>query len=703
MPDRPRSLISSLAAAAQRGLEAFVGVEVVGGERVPQAVAQQAVVIPRMDGMIDLGGVRLDCGPGGCGGGGWGWGQQASPRALGAVTPGNLFRQDIDELYADQLMYRTVTTGPRDMLKNRPQLQGEELGELTDVIDWLSDEKWYWIEQERAAVYSWLYGGGGVICFIDDGRPADQEVDVENVKDILGFYALPKWYLVPDGMGSADIRADWYGPRIPGLPQSTLDTRDVNALLRQTGNRFHRSRVIPFPYRSEMNLRQARLYPGWNGWGPGIVEGVFAAFINRRNGALRLNDIVNGAAVNVMKMAGLATAKSTPSGGAPIREALNYVKECLAYTGDGIPLVAVDANTDLKSLGPNMASLDKVIYEQRRFFLDCTPYPEVVIFQSSRGGLSGDSADGEWKSYYKFIGGEQESWVWHAGAFGGGLKQAVHLGMMAKTGPTSGQVDRSVKATWATQWVESDKDRAEARKKDAEARAIDRANLGLTPEFFLRFDLTVKDTYPGFDVDEGPLPTMEQGALVEPAAQGSEPAATPATAAQSLAEEQQADPNAPTTDALPDTATPAPPAVLPPDLMTEKELRQSLKVGKQRLRSALRAAGVANYGVGTARRHSLGEVVQAIKRLDSAMREAPAPLQSVRMDPFPNFHAARQRAPGGGRTRTKTLPNGVGLILEDGEVQSVRLPRDKFSAAAARSWLRDNGYSTAQFEAADPG
>ena len=638
--------------AAQRGLEAFAGIEVVGGARpTDQPPPTAAGAIARMDGMLDLGGVRLDCGPGGCGGGGWGWGQQASPRALGAATPGGLFRQDIDELYADQLMYRTVVTGPKDMLEARPQLQGNELGELTDVIDWLSDERWYWIEQERAAVYSWLYGGGGVICFIDDGRPADQEVDVENVRDILGFYALPKWYLVPDGMGSADIRADWYGPRIgrprhyivtpdattlggiedlPGLPQSTLDARDVNALLRRTGNRFHRSRVIPFPYRSEMNLRQARLFPGWNGWGPGIVEGVFAAFINRRNGALRLNDIVNGAAVNVMKMAGLATAKSTPSGGAPIREALNYVKECLAYTGDGIPLVAVDANTDIKAIGPNMASLDKVIYEQRRFFLDCTPYPEVVIFQSSRGGLSGDSADGEWKSYYKFLGGEQKSWVWHAGAFGGGLKQAVHLGMMAKTGPTSGRVDRTVKATWPTLWVESDKDRAEARKKDAEARAIDRANLGLTPEFFLRFDPSVKDTYPGFDVDEGPLPTMQQGALTEPAATGSEPAATPATAAQSLAEEKAAADGVSTADAAPFQVTT--PAVLPPDLMTEKELRQSLKVGRQRLRSALRAAGVANYGVGTARRHSLAEVVTAIKRMDSALRESPAPPAYPKID-----------------------------------------------------------------------
>src|SRR5690606_35415389 len=140
-----------------------------------------------------------------------------------------------------------------------------ETGELTGCVEWL-EVRGFWAEAERAMWYSRAYGGGGVVCFIDDGSRADEEVDPLAVRDVVGFYALPKWYLVPDGVGSGRVRAGWYGARI-GRPEHYFVTPNVSvasyvsrspsgstnmvqgagalpndllAILAKSGNRFHR-------------------------------------------------------------------------------------------------------------------------------------------------------------------------------------------------------------------------------------------------------------------------------------------------------------------------------------------------------------------------------------------------------------------------------------------------------------------------------
>jgi len=84
--------------------------------------------------------------------------------------------------------------------------------------------------------------------------------------------------------------------------------------------------------------------------------------------------------------------------------------------------------------------------------------------------------------------------------------------------------------------------------------------------------------------------------------------------------------------------------------------------------------------------------------------------------PYPNEHAARVRDPGGfipGSFRSKALPKskggkgGVRMIvgrLKGGEgktqVQSYRFPKDLYTPAEARAWLKENGVTGYTFEAA---
>jgi hypothetical protein len=550
-------------------------------------------------------------------------------------------------------MRRIVSIMVDDCMRDRPTLAGDT-GELSGCVDWL-EARGFWPEAERAMTYSRQYGGGGVVCFIDDGRPADAEVDVLAIRDVLGFYALPKWYLVPDGVGSGNVRAGWYGPRI-GRPEHYFVTpstalashvaktggqggskrlpSDLQRILNKSGNRFHRSRVIAWPYRPEMDLRQARWQAWWNGWGPGVVESCLAPFLARRSGALRLAAIMQSVVVNTMTISDLEARQSQPDLMAALQARLEFVKWCRDFMSDSLPIVATDTSNKFDSLTHNVSGIDKLVVAQRQYLLDVLEYPAVVLFGDSAGGLNGGDRAGEWRAWDRTVAAKRKSWVWTAGSFGGGLRQAVALAMMTQRGPTSGQYDPTVAPTWPSLLDETADDAAKQGLLHAQRRAQDALTLGLTPQALARLDPNVKATYPALDVDEGPLPVLGEAA---PFGAAGNPGTTPAIAA---SEASAGDPAAiattpgATNSALAEQRDPSAagetkdaPATLPTDIRTEREVAAALGLTTGAFRRWADLHRVTAYpmppGTRGGHRYSLGEVLRAwqasaVRRADGA-------------------------------------------------------------------------------------
>ncbi|HEY8380480.1 MAG TPA: anti-CBASS Acb1 family protein, partial [Nannocystis sp.] len=402
-----------------------------------------------------------------------------------------------------------------------------------------------------------------------------------------------------------------------------------------SGNRFHRSRVIAWPYRDEMDLRLARWQPNWSGWGPGVVEGCLAPFMARHTGAMRLAAIMQSVVVNTLTIADLEARQSSPDLGAALRARLEFIKWCRDYMSDSLPIIATDEANKFGSLSHNVAGIDKLIGAQRQFLLDVLEYPAVVLFGDSVGGMNGGDRQGEWRSWARTVAARQKSWVWTAGMFGGGLRQAVSLAMLAQRGPTNGRLDPTVTPTWPSILTETADDAASMRLKHAQARAQDALVLGLTPSALLRHDPDVKERYPSLDVDEGPLPELDPTAPMGPHAPGSTTAlqpqgeaptaTTPGATNEALATaQQQPDGGAPAED-----ATPPAPLVLPDDIRTEKEVAAALAMTPAAFRKWVEAAKVTTYptppGTRGGHRYSLGEVLRAwqtgaIRRADAAAR-----------------------------------------------------------------------------------
>ena len=616
---------------------------------------------------------RTDCSGGGCATApGWAL-NDYGPLGWGYV---GLNRTTIDYACTEQLMFTIVSALVDDACQDTPTLAGEHCGELTDCVGWLA-ERGYYEAQSQALYYSRQYGGGGVVCFVDDGRPPEMEVDVSAVRDVRGFYALPKWYLVPADMGSDRIGAGWYGQRIgrpehywmtplvpPNLSSMGTQKERDSAYLEAGGQRYHRSRVIAWPYRTDMDLRQARRFPNWSGWGPGVVEGCLAAYMARRTGVLRTDTIMASSHFNVLQTPNVANALSTPDNGAGIRNIIAWVQDCLAQTIGGVlPFVTIDKTSTLEPKSHTLTGLSQILNEQRRFLLDNLPeYIEPRIFGGSggSGGLSGDSGQtGLWRTYYGNVASFQRSIIWTAGKFGGGQQQAVRLSQLARKGPTGGQLDMTTKATWPNLWQESGESLAKTRKTNAEARALDRATLGLTPAAMLRHDKTLAgcatSTYASLDVDDGPLPELaSQGApgnaapnAVDPVAQPTG-ATTPASAVQAIAGEDKPkaddvggvsmgpDFEAPAQDltaaAASSPASATPPPSLPADITTEVVLAKALGMTRAAFRKWAGEQRLTAYpmpkGTRGGNRYSGGEALEKFKasaqaRMD-AMRKADA-------------------------------------------------------------------------------
>jgi len=598
---------------------------------------------------------RQDCGPGGCNPAPWSAGGAGDDYLGGA--PFGLDRWTIDRVCVEQLMRTIVNKIVKDACTQTPTLAGDT-GDLTDCIPWL-EARGYHTAQELALIQSRRYGGGGIVCWIDDGRPPEEEVDVMAIRDVRGFFALSKWYLTPIDAGSNRVAAAWYGQRYgrpehyavsppnPGSADGAGMTPEMASAL-QGGRKFHRSRIIPFPYVDELDLRQARQFPNWNGWGPGVVEACLPAYLTRRQGALKTSDIINGSHYNVLTMPNVAHAQSTPDGGTALDNAIGWIKWCLSRTGGGLPFTAVDKASTLEPKSHTLTGISDILQQQRLFLLDFLPeYTEVALFSSGGGnGLSGDSNEGQWRAYYGNVAQYRERVMWSAGTFGGGMQQAVRLSMLSRSGPTRGQLDMSCRPTWPSLWVDTDERKAQTRKMNAEARAVEIASLKLTAEAAFRYDTTLagnpQAAYPGLDVDNVfPLPriTPGGGALSPPPAPGAAPdgppATTPATAVNAIAEEGAAPlegtQDAPAPGAVPLPAQPTLPGILEPeaitggpasalalpaDIATEKELARALGMTSTTFRKWVAAqSGVDTYPVppGTrgGHRYRMGQVLEA--------------------------------------------------------------------------------------------
>lgn len=189
--------------------------------------------------------------------------------------------QELDAMYRnDGLVKQIIDRYAQDMTKNGWLIEGDPTNKLQAKLDDLG------FNSKITTLLKWarLYGGGIAVLGINDGRPLNEPVDVNNIKSVDWMHVFDSYATtILDGVYDPDLNSPNYG-----MPRNYL----VNDLRTAQTFTVHYTRVL----RVDWNLIPMRETYINRGWYDSIIQSIYTAVRNfstlEANAATMTNDFV---------------------------------------------------------------------------------------------------------------------------------------------------------------------------------------------------------------------------------------------------------------------------------------------------------------------------------------------------------------------------------------------------------------------------
>jgi len=288
-----------------------------------------------------------------------------------------------------------------------------------------------------------LYGGACILLYIDDGRRADQPVDVRNIRSIEGMEVLDRWQIAPviNEENLYDYSKATYYQIISGdlinQPQLTYIHKD--RILRLDGEWL--------PYR----IRQ-RNY----GWGMSCLQTIYDSFRHYWTGLNAASTVLVEFDVFVHKLQGLATMLAAgKEKDIQARLILNDLSKSV-YRG-----YAVDKEKEeLEYISRNLGGVGDILEKLRIDIIGASQIPHTILFGESPSGL-GATGRSEERDFAKMLGDYQ------ATHYKRPLKKLLTYIMRSKDGPTKGQMPDSWRISFNDLFELNEREKADVRARVA--------------------------------------------------------------------------------------------------------------------------------------------------------------------------------------------------------------------------------------------
>lgn len=433
----------------------------------------------------------------------------------------------------------------------------------------------------HAMIYARLYGGGGLLAFVEDGLPPWMPVDFRNITHIAGYVPVHRYEI---SVQEWDRRPN---SRIAGAPNFGQPlTYSVHALDATTGpdgqrvaGTWHRSRVIPWVNIPTLPRHRRQRY---NGWSPGEIERLIKELLARSGGMEHIEHLLRSFGFDVVEIANLRGSLSTAKGETDVVHRLRHLSKSLQITSGGIRVVAIDAgngpNTTKEALTPvgrPVNGVRELSDAQRDYLQEKSDYPRSVLYGAINAGLGNGEALGEKQAYYDLVGARQP--IWYVPQ----MQQMTELECAAQDGPTGGIIPPKLVITCPSLWSTPEDTAAEVRLKNSQARKYDMESSAATADE-LRTDKELAQHY------------------------------------------TQAEPEDLTDQVDPEEDA----AEMPADLEREIDLQRQLKIGKKSFQRWVTQGKVTPWPTPAGRRYSRAQVIAAMlgaPKADAA--DPPAPVQ----------------------------------------------------------------------------
>jgi phage-related protein (TIGR01555 family) len=288
-----------------------------------------------------------------------------------------------------------------------------------------------------------LYGGACILLYIDDGRRADQPVDMRNIRSIEGMEVLDRWQIAPviNEENLYDYSKATYYQIISG-----------DLIAQQQLTYIHKDRILRFdgewlPYR----IRQ-RNY----GWGMSSLQSVYDSFRHYWTGLNAAATVLVEFDVFVHKLQGLANMLAAgKEKDVQNRLILNDLSKSV-YRG-----YAVDKEREeLEYISRNLGGVGDILEKLRVDIIGASKIPHTILFGESPSGL-GATGRSEERDFAKMLGDYQTAHYKRP------LQKLMRYLMLSKEGPTKGKLPESWRISFNDLFELNEREKADVRARVA--------------------------------------------------------------------------------------------------------------------------------------------------------------------------------------------------------------------------------------------
>jgi phage-related protein (TIGR01555 family) len=409
---------------------------------------------------------------------------------------------------------RVVNQEPDDSTREGFFLDGldgvdqERLDDSLQKLDFLS-------KVADASRWAQLYGGAGIYMRIDDGRTADQPVDMNNIRSVLGLVVLDRY----------DLTVTQYDHCLghPLMYQMSIES---------THRMIHESRVLPF-YGVRLPWRAQRRRSGWGG---SVVDQFWDAFQAYGSSHSYLMNALARITQGVVKHKGLNKKLTS---GKESKAQLTKRFQQLQRSGSSLGDYVMDMDQeDYVAVQRGVAGYKEALEAFTDYMVSNTPLPKSILMGQTPGGLNSGANAGDWETWAGYISASQAKKLTPR------VRRFLDILFASTTTPLTGEAPSSYKIVWNNILQVSDGEKADIHLKNAQARGMDIQNGVVTDEQARRqedvateYKLTEEEI--AEETPDNVRPTESDLAGMMPALESMEPANRPGALRAVGADEEQ--------------------------------------------------------------------------------------------------------------------------------------------------------------------
>lgn len=370
---------------------------------------------------------------------------------------------ELDQIYrSDGMSRRVVDLIAEEMVREGWEIENDDQKMIQVKLDELN------INYIMMNMLRWarLYGGSLGVLGVADGRPLDQPLNMQAVRELKWIHVYDR-FSVSSATGGID--QDMNSPNY-GKPNMYLVTDST------TGTTFqvHHSRTI----RCDWNELTPRWVRDNDTWADPIFQTIYEELKNYSSAFANVGVLMHDFVTTVLKIPGLANLLASDGCNAQVNNRANI----LNLARSNLNMIIVDGEEDVSKITTNVAGLSDLL---DRFMLSLsavTGIPITLLFGRAPAGLNA-TGESDIRNFYDMIKQKQE------GKLKPMLEKVIQLIFKSKDGFYKGVEPDDWKITFVPLWQNTEEQEANIRRTTAETDAIyiDRGVLDPTEVAISRF------------------------------------------------------------------------------------------------------------------------------------------------------------------------------------------------------------------------